>query len=703
MTTSSKKTSSSSVVNSLAKIFDPNALQNQRLPNEEEPSPACPSIREDANCPENMSGLDAKVASLDQKMNILLTVQDNVLQKLDCVSQEISSMGNNIDLLKGKEKISGVSIATSEKLDVNVLCIEMNEKLSDMTKNAEQQAKRLDGLEHVVTGVHQLLGSLVEKLKTSPIVDLMRRNESPRKLLRVGGYLRKDKSGNLFRMQTFSDKKESLFCKWNEKEKSCLTAKGIKPIIKKKKPPDSSEESDDTENVHKLNKENAEKASPFFAQKSSSKSLSHELKEKSLASHWKPPLQKTTEKSKAEDNAKETHNKQSGQDTKGLGKKNEECEGSSEGLGKDVEGTDSSSDKERKPLETTPESEDTSEDVGPSKSQDQDVEHKDCGKTSFLLKDEQSTSSDSPPPPAPFDHRIVSAKRTGINSYYHVYKGEVLGGGRFGQVHKCEEKSTGIQLAAKIIKARNIKEKDEVKNEINVMNQLDHVNLIQLYDAFESKNDIVLVMEYVQGGELFDRIIDENCNLTEMDTILFTKQICEGIQYMHQMYILHLDLKPENILCVNRDANQIKIIDFGLARRYKPREKLKVNFGTPEFLAPEVVNYDFVSFPTDMWSVGVIAYMLLSGLSPFLGEDDNETLNNILACRWNFEDEEFANVSEEAKDFITKLLIKAKGWRISATAALKHPWLSDQKLHSRLLSQVCRSKQNFFFSSSWVN
>ncbi|KFW08241.1 Myosin light chain kinase family member 4, partial [Eurypyga helias] len=102
---------------------------------------------------------------------------------------------------------------------------------------------------------------------------------------------------------------------------------------------------------------------------------------------------------------------------------------------------------------------------------------------------------------------------------------------------------------------------------------------------------------------------------------------------------------------------------------------LRVNFGTPEFLAPEVVNYEFVSFPTDMWSVGVIAYMLLSGLSPFLGDDDNETLNNILCCSWDFEDEEFQGVSDQAKDFISKLLIKEKCWRISATAALKHPWL----------------------------
>ncbi|XP_072366026.1 uncharacterized protein mylk4b isoform X3 [Scyliorhinus torazame] len=285
---------------------------------------------------------------------------------------------------------------------------------------------------------------------------------------------------------------------------------------------------------------------------------------------------------------------------------------------------------------------------------------------------------DGPTPPAPFEHRIVSANTAQISNYYTIHKSEILGGGRFGQVHKCVEKSTGLTLAAKIIKTRAAKQKqEEVKNEIQVMNQLNHTNLIQLYDAFESKNDIILIMEYIDGGELFDRIIDESYNLTEMDTILFVRQICEGLQYMHQRYILHLDLKPENILCVNREANQVKIIDFGLARRYKPREKLKIHFGTPEFLAPEVVNYDFVSFPTDMWSLGVITYMLLSGLSPFLGEDDNETLNNILACEWDLNEEEFENVSEDAKEFISKLLVKEKGARASATQCLKQPWLNN--------------------------
>ncbi|KAM8946006.1 myosin light chain kinase 3 [Pelodytes ibericus] len=300
---------------------------------------------------------------------------------------------------------------------------------------------------------------------------------------------------------------------------------------------------------------------------------------------------------------------------------------------------------------------------------------------------------DCPPPPAPFNHRIVSIKQAILSSCYNVCQNEVLGGGRFGQVHKCVEIASGLRLAAKIVRVKGPKDRDEVKNEINVMNQLNHVNLIQLYDAFECKNDLTLIMEYLDGGELFDRITDEKYNMTELDGIMFTKQICEGVYYLHQQYILHLDLKPENILCVNRTGNQIKIIDFGLARRYKPREKLRVNFGTPEFLAPEVVNYDFVSFPTDMWSVGVITYMLLSGLSPFLGESDAETMNYIVNCCWDFDSETFKQISEEAKDFIARLLVKEKSCRLSAGQCLKHDWLVSlslkaQKFKVRLKSQV---------------
>ena len=112
----------------------------------------------------------------------------------------------------------------------------------------------------------------------------------------------------------------------------------------------------------------------------------------------------------------------------------------------------------------------------------------------------------------------------------------------------------------------------------------------------------------IHGGELFERVIDDEFTLTERSCTVFVKQICEGVAFIHSQNILHLDLKPENILCLTKTGNRIKIIDFGLARYYNP--KLKVLFGSCEFAAPEVVNFDAIGFYTDMWSVGVICYVL---------------------------------------------------------------------------------------------
>ncbi|XP_062872075.1 myosin light chain kinase 2, skeletal/cardiac muscle [Trichomycterus rosablanca] len=306
-------------------------------------------------------------------------------------------------------------------------------------------------------------------------------------------------------------------------------------------------------------------------------------------------------------------------------------------------------------------------------------------KTCFKIIDDIS------PQPAPFPHRCVSL-RSSPSCDFSIHTRDVLGGGRFGKVHKCTDIKSGLRLAAKILSGRSAKEKEMAVNEIEVMNQLNHPNILQLFDAFESKNQVVLILEYVEGGELLERIVDESCPLTEVDAMVYVKQICEGVQYMHHMYVLHLDLKPENILCVNRTSHQIKIIDFGLARRYKPREKLKVSFGTPEFLAPEVVNFDFVSFPTDMWTLGVVTYMLLSGLSPFLGDDDSETLNNVLTVNWYFDEETFEHVSDEAKDFVSNLLIRERSGRLSAAQCLKHPWLNNISEKAKRSNIVLKSQ-----------
>lgn len=186
-----------------------------------------------------------------------------------------------------------------------------------------------------------------------------------------------------------------------------------------------------------------------------------------------------------------------------------------------------------------------------------------------------------------------------------------LGRGTFGTVFLCREKATGLELAAKIVSCKKKKERTDAIQEIDIMSCLHHPRLIQLFDAFDYENKVYVILELVQGGELFERVIDDDFVLTEKACAVFMRQICEGMEYIHSRSIIHLDMKPENILCLTKTGNRIKIIDFGFARRYDPNKKLHVMFGTPEFTAPEVLNYDEIYFYTDMWSLGVICYVLI--------------------------------------------------------------------------------------------
>ncbi|XP_041807380.1 myosin light chain kinase, smooth muscle isoform X2 [Chelmon rostratus] len=254
---------------------------------------------------------------------------------------------------------------------------------------------------------------------------------------------------------------------------------------------------------------------------------------------------------------------------------------------------------------------------------------------------------------------------------------ERLGTGKFGQVFKLVEKATKKVWAGKFIKAYSAKEKENVRQEIGIMNSLHHPKLVQCVDAFEGKSDIVMVLEMISGGELFERIIDEDFELTEREVIKYMLQIIDGVNFIHKQGIVHLDLKPENIMCVNKTGSKIKLIDFGLARRLENAGTLKVLFGTPEFVAPEVINYEAISYPTDMWSIGVICYILLSGLSPFMGDNDNETLSNVTSATWDFEDEAFDEISDTAKDFITNLLKKDMKARLTCAQCYEHTWLKQ--------------------------
>ncbi|XP_064634593.1 myosin light chain kinase, smooth muscle-like isoform X2 [Lineus longissimus] len=301
----------------------------------------------------------------------------------------------------------------------------------------------------------------------------------------------------------------------------------------------------------------------------------------------------------------------------------------------------------------------------------------------------------------PFEKREVTIKKRWIDKEYDVK--EFLGSGKFGEVKACVEKSTGKDFAAKFINTYTQDDKKGVMTEVEVMKKLQHPRLLQLYDVYDSsdkRKEMCLILELISGGELFERVVDDDFFLTERACMMFVKQIIDGVAHMHSVNVLHLDLKPENILCLTKKGNAIKIIDFGLAHFYDPKKKLMVLAGTPEFVAPEVVKYEGVSHATDMWSVGVICYVLLSGLSPFMGDSDMETLGNVTACDWSFDFKEFEEISDTAKDFISKLLVADPKKRMTSEESSKHSWLQSSTLMPAAKIDKARLKR-FLIRRKW--
>uniref|UniRef100_A0A672HMR6 Myosin, light chain kinase 5 n=1 Tax=Salarias fasciatus TaxID=181472 RepID=A0A672HMR6_SALFA len=280
---------------------------------------------------------------------------------------------------------------------------------------------------------------------------------------------------------------------------------------------------------------------------------------------------------------------------------------------------------------------------------------------------------------------------------------EKLGMGKFGLVFKLIHKETGRVCAGKFYKGRRAKEREAARKEIELMNHLHHSKLVQCLAAYDHKPEMVMVMEFIAGGELFERIVDDNFEHTEPASVLYMRQILEGISYMHRQNIVHLDLKPENIVCVDTSGTAIKIIDFGLASKLDGSAPLKVMHGTPEFVAPEVISYEPVCLATDMWSIGVICYILLSGESPFQGNSDAETLASVTAAEWEFDEESFDDITEEAKHFIGSLLVKDARRRLSCKEALAHPWMAafDSGDHAATKSLSKEKMKKFLARQKW--
>lgn len=287
----------------------------------------------------------------------------------------------------------------------------------------------------------------------------------------------------------------------------------------------------------------------------------------------------------------------------------------------------------------------------------------------------------------------IMVQNLGADPFKFYEKLKVLGEGSFGTVFKVIHKPTGFIRAMKIIDKKSAALSDESEktliNEIIILKSLDHPNIIKVNEYFNTKRKLYIVSELCTGGELFDKIQQEKI-FTEKVAAHVMKQVLSAVYYCHSNKVIHRDLKPENILIesekeAKKEFFQIKIIDFGTSDVIRKNTMLTKQIGTPYYIAPEILNNSY-NEKCDLWSCGVILYIMLCGTPPFFAEDDEDIYNLVKAGKYDLSGSEWSDVSTEAKDLIRNLLIKDINKRFSAEQALNHEWFkkmeSKIKLHN---------------------
>ena len=266
-----------------------------------------------------------------------------------------------------------------------------------------------------------------------------------------------------------------------------------------------------------------------------------------------------------------------------------------------------------------------------------------------------------------------------------------LGEGSFASVYRVQNRITDSIRAMKIInKSSNISAEDdkEIFNEINILRTLDHPNILKIFEFYSNKESYSIVTELCSGGELFQEIVDKGpFNENYSAYVMF--QILSAINYCHNMKIVHRDLKPENILIVDRDKNnypRIKICDFGTSKMFEKGAIQRKLVGSSYYIAPEVLK-KHNDEKCDIWSCGVILYILLSGRPPFGGENDKEIMERVAIGKYDLQSSPFNKTSKNCLDLIQKLLIMDPKKRITAQEALAHPWFKDNR-SKELFNQI---------------
>ncbi|XP_073045857.1 calcium-dependent protein kinase 32-like [Primulina eburnea] len=267
-----------------------------------------------------------------------------------------------------------------------------------------------------------------------------------------------------------------------------------------------------------------------------------------------------------------------------------------------------------------------------------------------------------------------------IEGFYEL--GRELGRGEFGVTYLCTEKSTGEVFACKSISKKKLRTRvdiEDVRREVQIMKHLPKLpNVVSLKDTYEDDSAVHLVMELCEGGELFDRIVARG-HYTERAAAAVTRTIVEVIQNCHKHGVMHRDLKPENFLFANmKETAPLKVIDFGLSVIFKPGERFDEIVGSPFYMAPEVLKKDYGP-EIDIWSAGVVLYILLCGFPPFWAETEQGIAQSIIRSVVSFKRDPWPKVSDKAKDLVKKMLNPDPKKRLTPEEVLDHPWLQNAK------------------------
>uniref|UniRef100_A0A2K6ULQ7 Obscurin n=1 Tax=Saimiri boliviensis boliviensis TaxID=39432 RepID=A0A2K6ULQ7_SAIBB len=260
--------------------------------------------------------------------------------------------------------------------------------------------------------------------------------------------------------------------------------------------------------------------------------------------------------------------------------------------------------------------------------------------------------------------------RRRLHSFYEVK--EEIGRGVFGFVKRVQHKGNRISCAAKFIPLRS-RTRAQAYRERDILATLSHPLVTGLLDQFETRKTLILVLELCSSEELLDRLFRKGV-VTEAEVKVYIQQLAEALHYLHSHGVIHLDIKPPNILMLHPAREDIKICDFGLAQSITPAEPQFSQYGSPEFVSPEIIQQTPVSEASDIWAMGVISYLSLTCSSPFAGESDRATLLNVLEGRVSWSSPMAAHLSEDAKDFIKAALQRDPRARPSAAQCLSHPW-----------------------------